>query len=226
MEVTLQSNQQKISFSALQLVEGLRCEGDSKSIRLFQNQFFQNYKGYIYKVAIQRCVCFHDPQQFAIDIVQQTFINAFQKIKNFNLSKEPNQEKHEVIIKAWLGRIANNCFNKEYAKRKNYLFLDDLKIKPEEGHYDIFESLYGVEPIEVPSQFRIKLNEAMKFLTEEQKHILLTYAGEGCINSNQHLSQEAMLSLCKIYDTSSANIRQIKKRTLDKVKKHCFQTSK
>ncbi|MDP2174944.1 MAG: hypothetical protein Q8K70_03435 [Bacteroidota bacterium] len=163
----------------------------------------------------------------ATDITQQTFINAFRKIKDFDLSRESNNSKHEYLIKAWLGTIANNCFNKEYAKRKDHVYLDDLKSRPEEGEYDMFESLYGDEPIEVPNMFRSKLREAMKGLTEIQNHVIEVYASEGCIHDDKKkLSKEAMNILCKTHDTSSDNIRQIKKRALDKIKKYSFQTSK
>lgn len=226
MQVITQSKPMKINFTDQQIVDGLKDDYDLNQLRLFQHQFFHKFKGYIYKIAIHRCLSFPDSQEMATDITQQTFINAFRKIKDFDLSREADQSRHEVIIKAWLGTIANNCFKKEYAKRKDHVYLDDLKSKPEEGKFDLFESLYGDEPIEVPNEFRSKLREAMKNLTEEQRHVIEVYAGEGCINSTQKLSESAMQYLCKTFDTSSDNIRQIKKRALDKIKKYCFQTSK
>lgn len=94
------------------------------------------------------------------------------------------------------------------------------------NNFDLFESLYGESNIEIPNEFRTKLQQVMNTIKEEHKHIFLTYVGEGCINSKQHLSSDAMSDLCKTYDTSPENIRQIKKRTLDKIKNHCFATNK
>jgi len=225
MEISLQQEHVKIIFTDFQIIEGIKKEESPKMTLYFQNQFYHKYKGYIYKVAIQRCVSYHDAEQLAIDITQETFISAFRGISKFDFPIEISQEKYEYVVKAWLGRIANNCFNKEYAKRKDIIYLDDLIIKPEDSKFDLFESLYGEEPIEVPNEFRRKLNLAMSLLSEEQKHIILTYANEGCLNNNLHLSSDAMVYLCKTYTTSSANIRQIKKRTLDKIKKHCFPES-
>ena len=222
MEVSLKSESSKINSNDLQIIEALKNDDDQKRQQKYQFIFFNKYKGYIYKGAIQLCVNFPDPEQLAIDITQQTFINAFRKIKDFDLSKEFNPEKHGLIIKAWLGKIANNCFKKEYAKRKNEVYIGDLQIIPEKEDCDLIESLYEDSQIEIPNEFRKRLNEAMNTLNEIQKHILLTYAGEGCLNSTLHLSDEALNYLCKMYSTSSANIRQIKKRALDKIKKHCF----
>lgn len=227
MQVITQAKPMKINFTDQQIVDGFKDDDDLKKLRLFQHQFFHKFKGYIYKIAIQRCISFPDSQEMATDITQQTFINAFTKIKDFDLSREPDNSKHEYLIKAWLGTIANNCFNKEYAKRKDHVYLDDLKSRPEEGEYDMFENLYGDDPIEIPNQFRSILREAMKGLTEIQRHVIEVYAGEGCINDEKKkLSKEAMNILCKTHETSSDNIRQIKKRALDKIKKYCFQTSK
>jgi RNA polymerase sigma factor (sigma-70 family) len=222
MEISLESKSTKVIFTDLQIIEGIKTENNEKIIRTLQNQFYHKYKGYVYKVTLHSCIGYHDSQQFAIDITQQTFINALKKIKDFDLSKEKNQDKHQYLIKAWLGRIALNCFKKEYAKRKDVIYLDDLTTQPEDEKFDLFESLYGDETIEVSNEFRTKLNAAMNLLTKEQKHILLVHADEECLNNSLHLSDEAMEYLCKTYNTSSANIRQIKKRALDKIKDYCF----
>jgi RNA polymerase sigma factor (sigma-70 family) len=224
MKVTTQTQPVKINISELQIVEGLKDDKDSKQLQLLQYQFFNAFKGYIYKIAIKRCLSFYDSQEMATDITQQTFINAFGKINGFDLSREQDASKHILLIKAWLGKIANNCFNKEYAKRKNQVYLDDLNYRPDDGEFDMFENLYGGELIEVPNLFRAKLRDAMKGLTDIQRHVIEVYASEGCINDNKKkLSQAAMEFLCTTHETSSDNVRQIKKRTLDKIKKYCLQ---
>lgn len=207
------------TFTDLQIIVGLKSGEDDNQLRQFQTLFFDRYKGYIYGVAIKRCRSYPDTADFATEITQQTFIAAFKGISKFDISQEVDSSKHATIIKAWLGRIANNCFNKEYAKRKNIILIDNLKSMPEEVGYDLFENLYGEEPIEIPNAFRSKLKEAMNGLTETQKHIIEVYASEGCINDpKKKLSKESMALLCKTHNTSSDNIRQIKKRTLDKIK--------
>jgi len=222
MEEPLLSTQTKVTFTDLQIIEGLKKGGDEKIMRVLQNQFFEKYKRYLYKVAIHACSSYPDSQQLALDITQQTFINAFRKIKEFDLSREPNQNKHHAIFKAWLGRIAHNCFLKELARRKAEVLIDDFDNIQEGNYFDMFDSLYDSEPVEIHNEFRMILNEVMNTLTEFQKTVILTYAGEGCLESKHHLSDSAMKYLCTLYDTSPANIRQIKKRVLDKIKNHCF----
>lgn len=210
------------SLSGIQIIEGIKTAKNEKELRFFQNQFFFKYRSYIYRGAVQMCLYFHDTDQLALDITQQTFILAFRKLIDFDFSSECDMQKGELLIKAWLGKISNNCFNKEYNRRKGFVYFDDLMNETDVSDSDIFESLYGDESIDVPNEFRLKLNMVLSSLTDEQKHIILTYADEGCINNNLHLSKQNMEMLCQIYQTSSANIRQIKKRTLDKIKKVCF----
>jgi len=71
----------------------------------------------------------------------------------------------------------------------------------------------------------MKLQEALNLLSEKEKHILLTYADEGCIETNrrQKISDSTLQYLCEYYNTTTDAIKQCKKRALDKIKKQCFE---
>lgn len=62
------------------------------------------------------------------------------------------------------------------------------------------------------------LDDALNSLSDKERHILLTYYNykEG----DKHLPDNVMSELKKTYSTTSENIRQIKKRSLDKVKQY------
>jgi DNA-directed RNA polymerase specialized sigma24 family protein len=167
MHLIVQSKSTRLAFSDLELIDGLRKEKNPLKIRLLENLFFNRYKGYIYKAAIRRCRDYHDAEQFATEITQQTLINAFRRIHKLDLSQEPNEKKHEFIIKAWLGRIANNCFNKEYTERKNVDYIDDLNFELSDDK--LFENLFGDGKIEIPNEFLTKLQNAMNTLTKKTK---------------------------------------------------------
>ncbi len=123
----------------------------------------------------------------------------------------------------------------------DFLFEEKKNLKCQKGHYkisvetrltaqpikesvgtDLFDSLYREPEIEISNRFKNKLQNAMNLLSEKQKHIILVYANEGCIDSRLHLSDMSLKELCTIYETTPDNIKHIKKRTLDKIKKICF----
>lgn len=205
-----------------EVVAGLKVSTNEKELKFFQYEFYNRYAPFIYKVGCQKCRNFQDSETMAREILQLTFIIAFKSINRFAFPEGVEPEKCKLVIKAWLGKIANREFLKEIGKRVNEAIdFDSLNIP--EPSYDPFALLLNDDPIAVPSEFRIKLQEAMNELSEQDKHIVLTYAGEGCINSTQHLSTATMNYLCEHYQTTSEAIRQRKKRALDKIKSICFK---
>lgn len=207
----------------IELVERIK-NGGTKEVQIAQASFYKKYAGYIYKIALQRCSNFADPDFFAKEILQKTFIGAFEYIIEFKLEDGVDAAQANKIIKAWLGKIANKVFlstmanyNKEQNRLTN-LELESSFIQ----EYDRNEK----ESIHVPNAFMQKLHLALKELNEKDRHIVLTYADENCIGNKQHLSDNAMDFLCSVHKTNSTNIRQRKKRALDKIKNRCFVETK
>jgi len=214
---------EKKIYTDSELVYGLQTETNSNVKRILQNEFYRRFKNHVYKNALNACRDYTDGEQLAIDIHQEVFINAFKSIDKFRFPDVVEKDGHQLIIKGWLGIIGNNLFKKLYTKRKVDVIFDSELIENNEPYYDLFENLYGKEDdVEVPNEFREKLQVALNQLNEKQLHIIRVYASEGCIGSHQHLGTTALKELCALYETSPENIRQIKKRALDKIKAICF----
>ncbi len=189
--------------------------------QIAQTIIYDKFVGYIYKTAIQVCSNFEDSEHIAADITQQTFIKAFEKLATFSFKGEKEHVIQERLMKAWLGKIANTFFLKEYSRRKNSnIVLED------EFERELYENLFyddtDENEEEIPNEYKIKLGEALTLLTEEQRFILFAYAREGCIGAKIHLSANTLKHLSDTFNTTSENIRQIKKRSLDKIKNHCL----
>lgn len=222
MQVTLQSRPMKISFTDQQIIDGLKDEDDEDKRRLLQNSFYYNYVKDIYKMLVQKCKNFSDAEQLAKDITQETFIKAFKGVQKFSFPVGSEAKDHRKIIMKWLVVIANNCFKKEYAKRINESSYDDIVEIIGEPTYEPFEAENQDLQIEIVNPFRLKLQNVFNLLSEREKHIITEYADEECIDTKKHLSDKSMKYLCALYETTPENIRQIKKRALDKIKKSCF----
>lgn len=112
------------------------------------------------------------------------------------------------------------CRNKDYKVKKEIVYGQPL---PENlQSFDLFKELFEQDEIVVTNEFRTKLTLAMNELNEKQKHIILTYAGEGCLNSKQHISETTLKELCRTYDTTADNIKHIKNRALKHIKEIIF----
>lgn len=211
------------TYTDKELMEALTKASKDQEINDLYNKFFKRYRGYVFKVASQRTRNFKDAEQMAKDITQETFISVIKGRKSFKFPANVNETDCANLVKAWLGRIANNHFNREIAQRSDNDAIVLTLSKLPEPSTDLFEEIYGgnVE-YEIPNPFMQKMQTAMNSLKERDKHILLEYAREDCIETGKHLSESTIVYLCDLYNTTPENIRQIKKRTLLKLKTLCF----
>ena len=110
----------------------------------------------------------------------------------------------------WLNRIAVNTW-KDIQKR---IFLCDNL--PPENLLEM-ETPDEAEEERPPSIEEIKLKKSLSMLTDKEKDILLTYMQYES-NDNKQLPRNILEQLKAKYDTTSVNIRQIKYRSLKKIK--------
>lgn len=223
MDEILPIKTQPTTLSDEKLLEGIKSTIEDKEKTQLQFEFYNRFAGYIYKAALQKFRNFKDPKFLAEEVLQHTFITAFEKIGKFKFPAKSVDADHSKIIKAWLGKIAVNESKKAIGKIVNDK-VDYESLNLPEPEYDQFEEIYGEKIEAVPNEFHQKLQGALNLLSEKEKHILLTYADEGCIGTNrrQHISDSTLQYLCEYYKTTTDAIKQCKKRALDKIKKHCF----
>jgi RNA polymerase sigma factor (sigma-70 family) len=145
-------------------------------------------------------------------IVSNVFNEVFLKPLNFTYDKNQDQSE-ETKFRAWLYRIARNVFadlmsaSIQYTSRNVVGIDDDLVERYAEIAIEE-EALKGN---------REMLEKAMSILSERERHILLAcydYYEEG-----KNTPSEVLDMLCEYWGTTRENVRQIKKRSLDKVKK-------
>lgn len=223
MEITKINPKLMTALSDKELIEALQKEKAKEGFDSLYTHFFNRFKGYVFKVTLHFTRNFSDAEELAKDITQETFRSIFESNAKFKVPVNTSDELCTARIKGWLGTSAKNHFRREYARRINIDSLDEILVHLPEPAFDPFEKLYHDPEIEVPNEFKNKLNEALSSIKKERdKHILLEYALDGCIETGKHLTTNTMEYLCKLYDTTPENIRQIKKRTYDKIKTICL----
>lgn len=149
------------------------------------------------------------------DLVQDTFVRVFKKAHTFKPLGD-GSDHARARVRAWLGRIANRLFLSSLRGQPKIEFVDDP-----------YESI-GNEPAAVAnepdsdeSEHLPVLREALRTLTEREREVLVaSYSwyepGDGC----NRMPSDELAALCSRFQTTAANIRQIRSRAVGKLEKY------
>jgi RNA polymerase sigma factor (sigma-70 family) len=136
--------------------------------------------------------------ELAKDVIQNTWMAIYKSSHTYDAKKSS--------VKTWMSIIAKNKM------------LDIVKGETE--FVPLNEDFYSISNDEdeaiITSPEKEKLDNALNSLSERDKDILLTYMQYS--DGNKHLPDEVISELCQRYNTLPATLRQIKKRSLDKMK--------
>lgn len=190
------------------LVISYKDDDKKNADKAFSNLYWE-YSRYLGKVIgnALKGMGIYDEDLFET-VKNNTFITVYKKPLSFS-SKGAKNDKG---FKGWLATIAKN----ELKQLLEEYFQKDNELTPE-----IKESM--IESMDVPTELQQSinhktLNDAMANLSERDRHILRTlylYYEEG-----RKTPSEVLDMLCKLYDTTRANIRQIKSRSEKKIIKY------
>jgi len=139
-------------------------------------------------------------------VADKVFGETWKKILNH---PNYNYTKKKVTITTWISCIAHNAW------------LDILKKELPMSDYtidDYLESEIGIEEEDIELSFNAHLIEgALAELSDKERDILKTYILYDT-DKKRHVPDEMLDELKERYQTTSTNLRQIKKRALDKVR--------
>jgi RNA polymerase sigma-70 factor (ECF subfamily) len=123
--------------------------------RQAQYKFYEMYSKAMYNI----CLRMVRNEMDAEDILQNSFVDAYRSIKNFNFNSTPG---------AWLKRIVvNNCINHLKKRRLNLVDMNDS--------YDL-----AYEPDDEKVEYRVdSIREAIADLPEGYRLVLSLYLLEG-----------------------------------------------
>jgi RNA polymerase sigma factor (sigma-70 family) len=160
--------------------------------------FYDRHKQFLWNLCCKVC----RDKDLAKDVMQNTWIAIYKYGSTYNAKKSN--------INTWMSRIANNEMK------------DLLKIEANYTHLN--EEIYSISTDEDEEDFdyispekRI-LDEALNELSERDKDVLFTYMRYA--DGKKHLPDEVIREICQRYGTTPENLRQIRKRSWDKVKNH------
>ncbi len=176
-------------------------------------EFYNRYKNYLYTVVRNACKSWEKYGDELIEGVHlNTFLTIYEKADSFLLIENIPFERQEKRMKSWLGKIA---------RTEMFKLLRELKDEKDniEYHDDLTFLENSDEEIKPQKSEEFLLAEkALQALRERDRSILVTYLmfedGKKKMPSNE------IQRLADMWDVLPDNMRQIKKRSLAKVKKY------
>lgn len=177
--------------------------------------FYETYKDFLYTLVRKVCSSWNMyGDDLIFSVFQNTFLTVYMKAEKLLWIDEVPLDKQEYKVKASLAIIAKNemyqILREEREDKENIVCLDDLSV------YSVSTET-KVEG-QQPSSNLLLLEKALSSLSERDRHILMTYLMFE--DGNKKLPREEIQKLGDLWEVHPDNLRQIKKRSLEKVKKY------
>jgi len=180
-------------------------------------KFYDCYKNYLFTVVKNACKSWEKYGDELIQAVHEnTFLKVYEKADSFMIIEELPFERQELRMKGWLGKIAH---------REMLLLLRDFKDEKEK--HDYYDDLSFIELIQEEDNSQtneeiLLVEKALKTLSDRDRHILITYMMFE--DGNKQLPKPEIQRLAEIWNVLPDNMRQIKKRSIAKVKQYIETT--
>jgi RNA polymerase sigma factor (sigma-70 family) len=147
------------------------------------------------------------------DLVQETFVRVFKKAHTYK-ALEAGQEHGRARVRTWLGIVANR------------LFLSSLRGQPlidfADAPYDSVEAdPPATESVNAESEYMPVLRDGLRTLSAREREVLVaSYAWYESGTGFKRMPSEELATLCARFQTTAVNVRQIRSRALEKLKKY------
>lgn len=174
--------------------------------------FYERYKGLLWTLCYSVCDKFDisNIEEFAKCVFNNTMMAIYE---------HPTYDAKRSKVSTWMSRIAHNETCDLLAEFKINDLRNNISINEE-----ISETIQETEDfIDIETPEKRILTEALNQLSEKEREILLT-----CMmykENQKHIPDEILLELSNKFNTTTVNLRQIRKRALDKVKAYIITNS-
>ena len=174
-------------------------------------EFHRRHSAYLYRVCLKACR-HGDRHEGARDLANATFKRVLEAKARFAPPDGVTAEVMSRLVRAWLGRIATRLAADE---ARVGCVEEPIHLGHEEWQ-DIRERPEGAASQSTPEVYRILSEE----LDEREQDVIRTsFMAYDPDRENQKRSTDDVQTLAAKWNTTPENIRQIRKRALDKLRK-------
>jgi RNA polymerase sigma factor (sigma-70 family) len=172
-------------------------------------EFYNRHLRYIFWISNRICRGILDDSAIN-DLVQDVFIRAYERAETFKGGGLRDPEKLQHRARAWLGTIAKHILMDILRSRSG---VSTINLEQKDLENLICESSDSESD---SPQMRL-LQTALSQLSENEQYVLRVTFQWYELGKQQRLPNDVAADLAKALNTTSANIRQIRRRALQKI---------
>lgn len=188
-------------------------DDDPDTAKIAFKEFYRRHAPYLYNVLVRQYHSLQGTTEIN-DLLQDTFLKAYRKAGTYKCIGTKNLKESEANVRAWIGKIAKNTHNDNYRKNKNNKkeYLEDIE----------WENIPNrPESVNVKTEEKQIIEKALDTFSERDKAIILaSYQYYDFEEGDFKIPREELKALCDRFQTTRDNVRQIRKRALQKIKEY------
>ena len=177
-------------------------------------EFHKRYGEFIYNAARQVCCQIARSDDLAAELAQNVFIAIFERAGSFDPKKANPSRSPRFQMEGWLVGIANGelkslIANQKFPSDEQLVAFQGMKLAASERASETYDSML--------------INQAFRQLKERDQHIVRIYwmyYEKGVGNQAKDLPENILDELCRKYETSRTNLRQIIHRGNERIRKY------
>lgn len=188
------------------------AEDDQALARAAWSEFYMRHARYLYGTLINRgfVQSLNGPQRVE-ELVQDTFLRAFQKAGTFRPPLNAEGKALTRAVRGWIGEIALNIYRDDQRKRENSPEIQPL--------HEVSRIVSTSEASTGTPAKLVALRQAWETLSEKQQTVLrVTFFHNKPGEKYQRVPTGEATRLARDLDTTTENVRVIRSRGLKKLK--------
>jgi RNA polymerase sigma factor (sigma-70 family) len=179
-------------------------------------EFYNRHVAYLYGIC-RRIYCGLLGDAGVVDLVQAVFLRVYDRADTYDRNMASDQAASSQRVRAWMGMIAANILRSSLRHQPPLKLTDDLDEKEQAAMFQPSPDWISA----LPSLRLIAFCEALDTLSEKERDVLIVWAEYYRFGSKfQRLPDDISASLAERWNTTPGNVRQIRKRAIDKIRKH------
>jgi DNA-directed RNA polymerase specialized sigma24 family protein len=196
------------NYADHELLELMAIKDDEDTAKQAFHEFYERYSRFLYTSVGQVVRAYSKPEDWAKVVFNNTFLNVYRSAHTFKIDGRQDTDSIQKRIKGWLLVIAKNELRSQIKKVSD-------KEKEEEVYAAMLRNAKSGSKKETYEEKLVRqaLEQLPKERDREIFYLYWLYYEPGDKGQGKSFSKEVAAELCRKYNTTDMNLRQIVSRS-------------